>query len=453
MRESFECVADSVTAFAIFTQDRAGIVTSWNMGAERLTGYRDAEILGRISNVIFTPEDNAAGIPEAERAQAMLDGRAEDERWHLRKNGSRFWGSGLLIPLAGPDAGFVKILRDLTERHVTAKRLRENEELFRVLATNVPQLVFRTRTTGDRTWGSPQWIEFTGLDLEHSLKFGWLSAIHPDDREATVAAWSAAQEGGDYSIEHRIRRAVDGAYRWHQTRARQIESGDAVAGEMVGTSTDIHDMRNLRERQEILLAELQHRTRNLLAVVRSIAGQTLRASASLQEFDAEFGERLAALGRVQGLLARTDHQALDLGTLVEAELAAHADGRRAADKVHIEGPPAVVSAGAAQALTLALHELATNAVKYGALGQPSGQLSVTWRTEGVDAKRIVLDWRESGVVMPAGEPRRKGYGSELIERALPYQLRAHTRLQFGPDGVHCHISVPVAATGTGAGLD
>lgn len=451
MRELFECAVESATAFAIFTQDRSGIVTSWNAGAERLIGYLDVEIVGQMSDVIFTPADVAAGIPEAERAQAMREGRAEDERWHRRKDGSCFWGSGLLIPLSGSDAGFVKILRDLTERHVAEKRLRENEELFRVLATNVPQLVFRSRTTGDRTWGSPQWIEFTGLDFEHSVGFGWLNAIHPDDREATVGAWKQAQQGGNYMIEHRIRRAADGEYRWHQTRARLIEGGDPVAGEMVGTSTDIHDMRNLRDRQEILLAELQHRTRNLLAVVRSIASQTLRASTSLEEFDAEFGERLAALGRVQGLLARTDHQALDLATLVEAELAAHADYRRDMDKVSMEGPPAIVSAGAAQALTLALHELATNAVKHGALGQPSGRLSVKWYTEGVGEKRIMLDWRESGVVMPGGEPRRKGYGSELIERALPYQLKATTRLEFGPDGVHCHISVPVAASGPEAG--
>jgi len=444
---------ESATEFAIFTQDQNGIVTSWNAGAERLTGYQNAEILGRMSDAIFTPADIAAGIPHLERAQAMLEGRAEDERWHMRKDGSRFWGSGLLIPLAGSGAGFVKILRDLTERHIAEKRLRENEELFRVLATNVPQLVFRSRATGDRTWGSPQWIEFTGLDLEHSLGFGWLDAIHPDDREATVAAWSQAQQGGEYMIEHRIRRAADGDYRWHQTRAKPIDNGDPVAGEMVGTSTDIHDMRNLRDRQEVLLAELQHRTRNLLAVVRSIAAQTLRASASLQEFDAEFGERLAALGRVQGLLARTDHQALDLRALVEAELAAHADGRRETNKVTIEGPPAFVSAGAAQALTLALHELATNAVKHGALGCPSGRLSVKWYTEGENEKRIMLDWRESGVIMPPGEPRRKGYGSELIERALPYQLKAVTRLHFGPDGVHCHISVPVTATETEAGHD
>lgn len=453
MRELFECTVESANAFAIFTQDQNGIVTSWNAGAERLIGYRDADILGRMSDVVFTPADIAAGIPDAERAQAMLEGRAEDERWHMRKDGSRFWGAGLLIPLAGPDAGFVKILRDLTERYVAEKRLRENEELFRVLATNLPQLVFRSRATGDRTWGSPQWIEFTGLHLDHSLGFGWLDAIHPDDRGATIAAWEQAQQGGEYTVEHRIRRAADGDYRWHQTRARPVDNGDPVAGEMVGTSTDIHDMRSLRDRQEVLLAELQHRTRNLLAVVRSIARQTLRASASLEEFDAEFGERLAALGRVQSLLARTDHHALDLGTLVEAELAAHTDGRRDTDKVLMEGPPAVVSAGAAQALTLALHELATNAVKHGALGQESGRLSVKWHTEEADERRIVLEWRESGVAMPSGEFKRKGYGTDLIERALPYQLKATTRLQFGPDGVCCHISVPVAANGIGAGRD
>lgn len=453
IRELFECAAESSTAFAIFTQGPDGIVTSWNAGAERLTGYRGADILGRASNAIFTPADVAAGIPDAERARAMLEGRAEDERWHMRKDGSRFWGAGLLIPLAGPDAGFVRILRDLTERHVAEKRLRENEELFRMLATNVPQLVFRSRATGDRTWGSPQWIEFTGLDLEHSLGFGWLDAIHPDDRVATVAAWDQAQRGGEYTVEHRIRRAVDGDYRWHQTRARPVDNGDPVAGEMVGTSSDIHDMRSLRDRQDVLLAELQHRTRNLLAVVRSIASQTLRASASLAEFDTEFGERLAALGRVQGLLARTEHQVLDLGTLVEAELAAHIDSRRDGDKVLMDGPLAIVSAGAAQALTLALHELATNAVKHGALGQPSGRLSVKWHTEGVRERRIVLEWRESGVTMPTGELERKGYGTDLIERALPYQLKATTRLQFGPDGVHCDISVPVAANGIGAGRD
>ena len=440
----FEHIVESATVFAIFTEDADGLVTSWNVGAERLLGYAEAEILGRSADVIFTDEDRAAGKHMAERAGALAEGRADDERWHVRRDGTRFWASGQMIPLRGRD-GFVKILRDLTERHDAEEKLRRNEELFRVLATNVPQLVFRSQASGSRTWGSPQWIEFTGLDLEHSVRFGWLDAIHPDDVEATRAAWEMAMAGGDYFVEHRIWCVADREYRWHQTRARAVGGEAGASRDMVGTSTDIHDMRGLQERQRVLLAELQHRTRNLLAVVRSLAGQTMRSSASLDEFEIEFGERLSALGRVQSLLARADHQTIELRALVEAELDAHGDGRQIADRVVLDGPTVAVMATAAQALTLALHELATNAVKYGALGQAAGRLGITWRLEPAPVSRIVLDWVESGVAMPAAaSPPRKGYGSELIERALPYQLQAETRLEFGADGVRCRIAVPFA---------
>jgi two-component sensor histidine kinase len=109
----------------------------------------------------------------------------------------------------------------------------------------------------------------------------------------------------------------------------------------------------------------------------------------------------------------------------------------------MDGPAVPLPAGAAQALGLALHELATNAVKYGALAQPAGRLAITWRIEPRDGeRRAVLDWKESGVAMPpAGQQRRYGYGRELIERALPYQLGAETSLRFEPDGVRCTMSV------------
>src|SRR3954471_4989412 len=123
------------------------------------------------------------------------------------------------------------------------------------------------------------------------------------------------------------------------------------------------------------MAELQHRTRNLLAVVQSIASKTIRSSATLEAFRAEFESRLGALGRVQSLLARVDDQGVDLQTLVLAELAA-LDDTRAPDKIKVRGPRVVLPAMAAQAVGLALHELATNAVKYGALAQPSGKLMV-----------------------------------------------------------------------------
>lgn len=150
----FEHIVESATVFAIFTEDANGMVTSWNVGAERLLGHAETEIVGHSADVIFTAEDRAAGTHTAERAKARAEGRSDDERWHVRRDGARFWGSGQMIPLRRQD-GFVKILRDLTERHQAEEKLRQNEELFRVLATNLPQLVFRTQASGSRTWGSP----------------------------------------------------------------------------------------------------------------------------------------------------------------------------------------------------------------------------------------------------------------------------------------------------------
>jgi PAS domain S-box-containing protein len=444
--ELFELVVQSSSDFAIFTMDANGITTSWNLGAERLFGYAADEMLGRTGDVLFIPEDRAKGASEKERSEARANGRAADERWHERKDGSRFWASGLLMPLRGGDAGFVKITRDRTEQHQSSERLLKSEQRFRLLATSVPQLVFLTRADGDRTWASPQWIAFTGLGFEASLGLGWLEAVHADDREATQRAWQEARLKGEYYIEHRVRREGDGEYLWHQTRAKPLEGESGASSDWVGTMTDIDDLRGLQSRQTVLMAELQHRTRNLLSVVQSIANQTLRSSSTLEGFGTEFGSRLRALSRVQSLLARVEDQVIDLHALVTAELAAHSDSELTSTKIKVAGPPVALPPTAAQALGLALHELTTNAVKYGALAQPTGKLEVTWELKAKKrSAEIALEWRESGVSMPAvGSPKRRGYGSELIERALPYQLSAKTQLEFGPDGVRCAILVPIS---------
>jgi PAS domain S-box-containing protein len=445
--ELLRLLFESALDFAIFTIDPNGITTSWNPGAERLLGWDDQEIIGHSADVAFPPEQGGSRAAEEERRTALLLGRAEDERWQQRKDGSRFWASGLLMPLADRSMGFVKILRDRTAQHRSEELLRENEERFRVLATSIPQLVFRTKPSGERTWGSPQWSVFTGLSLAESLQLRWLDAVHPDDHDKTLAAWEEAPAKGEYYVEHRLRRVSDGDWRWHQTRAAPIDG--SASSEWVGTSSDIHDLRSLQDRQQVLLAELQHRTRNLLAVVQSIMRQTIRLTGSPENFGNEFESRLRALSRVQGLLARTDYQAIDLAELVWAELTAHGDGSAMPGKVRVEGSPVAVSAGSAQALALALHELATNAVKYGALAQPAGKIAVTWGiVEDGASRRIQLEWRESGVAMPeGGRPARKGYGTELIERALPYQLKTKTKLEFGPEGVLCDIVVSAGENG------
>nr|WP_295659393.1 PAS domain S-box protein [Polymorphobacter sp.] len=447
----FEIIVESATGFAIYTTDVRGDVTSWNVGAERLFGFTASEILGQTGDQLFTPEDRAMDGPEDERMRARRDGRAEDDRWHQRSDGSKFWASGLLMPLKNPADGFVKIARDRTENHLAMQLVRENEERFRVLATSIPQLVFRTLPDGDRTWGSPQWIDFTGLSLADSVGFGWLDAIHPDDLELTRDGWQEARASGEYYVEHRIRRAADGEYRWHQTRARPVSGSDTDVFDWVGTMTDIDDLRSLKDRQQVMMAELQHRTRNLLAVVQSIASQTIRNSTSVEAFGTEFASRLRALSRVQSILAIADSGEIDLRMLVTAELEAHAEQGIGGGRITIGGPAVALPTISAQAFGLALHELATNAVKYGALAQPAGKLGVSWRIDNEDTSPYVrLEWEESGVEMPPADALpRKGYGTELIERALPYQLRAKTRLEFRAGGVFCAIAVPLA-TGDGA---
>ena len=148
--ELLELIIDSATDFAIYTTDLRGIATSWNAGAERLFGFTAAEIVAHSGDAIFTPEDRARGIPDDERRNVDDHGRALDERWHQRRDGSRFWASGLLMPLRD-GTGYVKIARDRTEQYEAERREREQDERFRLLATSVPQLVFTTFTDGERT--------------------------------------------------------------------------------------------------------------------------------------------------------------------------------------------------------------------------------------------------------------------------------------------------------------
>ncbi|MBI0538173.1 PAS domain S-box protein [Roseomonas sp. KE2513] len=332
----------------------------------------------------------------------------------------------------------------MTERLMAEQRLEEEKERFRVLVEGMPQLVWRSADEGHSTWASPQWLAYTGQRQEETHGRGWLRAVHPEDRAAVVEAWHEARARGRLDVEFRLRRAADGSYRWHRTRAvplRDEASASRREGrilEWLGTSTDIDDLKRLQGQQSVLVAELQHRTRNLLGVVRSIARRSFDPSPGREEYEA----RLSALGRVQGFLSRSPTWEVALADLLDAELMAVGDGT--SERIVVSGPPLQLPGDKVQPLALALHELATNAVKHGAIGQPDGRLKVTWRLEdGRGPPLLLLDWEESGVAMPALSVERRGYGRELIEHALPYQLQARTRLEFMPDGVRCRITLPL----------
>ena len=337
---------------------------------------------------------------------------------------------------------------DVHEQRVALEALRHSEERFRTLVENMPQLVWRSLDRGEWTWSSPQWQAYAGLTNAQSLGAGWLDALHPDDRDKARKAWAVAAERGVFEAEARIGPVGGDRYRHFRTRALPVWEVDGGVRDWIGTSTDIDDIIQLQKRQSVLVAELQHRTRNLMAVVQAVTMRTLKASTSLEEFREHVDERLQALARVQGLLSRRAGVRVPFDALLRAELSAHIDldEAAAADHVTLEGPGDVaLPSSIVQTLALALHELATNAVKYGALSQPGARLHIQWQACGNGAgPTLSIDWRETGVTLPPGSLAAapgSGYGRELIERALPYQLGAQTAYAFTPDGLHCTIAV------------
>ncbi len=206
-------------------------------------------------------------------------------------------------------------------------------------------------------------------------------------------------------------------------------------------------LRETEERLKHSVAELQHRTRNLIGVVGTIADNTLRTSKTFDEFKARYHERLQALGRAQGLLSGNKEGRVTFDELLNAELAAQSIGVGKNGSVTLDGPKGIpLRSGTVQTLAMVMHELVANAVKYGALKQPNGHLTVRWHleTRGEGGKPwLHLDWKESGVEMPPS-PKATGQGRALIEQALPYQFAAYTTFSLEEDGVHCTISLPVS---------
>lgn len=222
--------------------------------------------------------------------------------------------------------------------------------------------------------------------------------------------------------------------------APYLDSDKKIEGVVV-TFLDITNVMH-DSRQRVLIGELQHRTRNLMTIVQSIARQTLGKGGSLEAFMT----RLEALNRVQSLLGAAREEHIDLRDIVRMELQAIGapDG-----KTNISGPPIALGFELVQTFGLALHELATNAAKYGALREGEGRLDVSWHLQHNEqgASWVILDWRESGVI-DMRPVSRKGFGRELIERALAFTLRAKTELSFRADGASCHIEVPLPSRTT-----
>jgi PAS domain S-box-containing protein len=328
------------------------------------------------------------------------------------------------------------IARDVAERtwaaveRAQAERfLRESEDHYRHTVELNPQVTWTALPDGALNRVAGRWEEWTGTT---GLGETWAKGLHPDDVAPSVAAWRRSVATGEpYDIEHRVK-LRDGSFRWARSRAFPRRDADGAILFWYGATEDIHERKVAEEHQRLLINELNHRVKNTLASVQAIAFQTLKGNISLAEARKRFEARLLALSRAHTLLTEQNWEGADLERVVRdstEHLAAEIE------RFEIGGDPTWLSPRAALALALALHELGTNAAKYGALSNESGRVSIRWAREN---SALLLDWKELNGP-PVTPPARRGFGSRLIERGLRSDLGGRADLVFEPDGVRCRV--------------
>jgi PAS domain S-box-containing protein len=228
--------------------------------------------------------------------------------------------------------------------------------------------------------------------------------------------------------------------RWYDLHVEPLRNETGAIVGLTCAAVDVTERKEGEAHLRLLLRELTHRSKNLLAVIQAMARQTAHHAGSVDAFLKQFAARLQALAASHDLLIRESWYGASLGELVRSQLAAYIN--RGPGQVTFEGPDVALKPEAAQNLGLALHELAINAATFGALSVPGGRVSIHWGHDGAgDDNTVALDWREQ--YGPKVKTRRKrGFGTMVIERNLARALDADVQLDFDPDGVRCHIVIP-----------
>jgi PAS domain S-box-containing protein len=258
--------------------------------------------------------------------------------------------------------------------------------------------------------------------------------MHPDDRARSSVMDLVERGEPRFQVEFRIVRP-NGELRWCYGAGIVTRDLEGKALRMTGVTLDITERKRIEERQLLLAREVDHRAKNMLAVVLSIL--RLTRAPSTREFTSAVEGRIQALAATHNLLSATRWEGANLRQIVDEEMAPY---RTQGDRVDVDGPPAMLLPATAQSVALAIHELATNAAKYGALSTEGGRLRLHWRI-GADA--LELDWLETGGP-PATQPTSLGFGLTIVRSSIEAQFRGGVQYDWRPEGLHCRLSIPHA---------
>jgi PAS domain S-box-containing protein len=427
----------------------------WDAATDRIRfSPLAAEKLGIPPDFQPSSGDIAALVPENARAEVLAAGEralktGEPYRieYPMRQpDGSLGWIVTFGQPVIARDGavtGVIGISQEITERKAAEDALSDKEESLR-LATEGAGMATWDLDLATMTghWSGTRFALF-GLPRPPGDSAGieeWLERIHPDDVGGVRAALERCFAKGDpFHAEYRIRRADTGEERWLESHGNRIAPDSGKGWRAVGISFDITQRKQWERRQRLLVNELNHRVKNTLAIIQSIAHQSFRAGGDLNAARAAFESRLSALSAAHNLLTEANWESASLRQVVTDALAAAPEPGR----ISIAGPDLALSPKTAVSLAMALHELATNALKYGALSNDAGTVTIGW---SIDEGRLRLEWREAGGP-PVKRPPRRGFGSRMIERGLAAGLAGTVTIDYAPAGLIGTVDAPLPVEG------
>lgn len=370
------------------------------------------------------------------------------------KGTMKYWDVQVL-PVAddsGQPAYLLSISKDVSELrsadveiHRLMEEARQTERRFRTLADVMPQMVWSTLPDGYHDYYNARWYEFTGMQDGTTDGEGWNALFHPDDQERAWAVWRHSLATGEtYEIEYRLRHH-SGVYRWVLGRALPLRGADGAIDRWYGTCTDIHAAKETTENLALLSQELSHRIKNIFAIVNGLIGQSARWYPECKAFASDIQQRLGALGRAHDFVRPHSEASRSIATLPTLQNLLREILRpyRAMDdhRIDITGDEVMIDDRSATPLALVLHELATNAAKYGALSTPSGRVTIDTSLIG-DACRI--RWTEAGGPPIEREPDHRGFGAKLTAVSVEGQLGGVLTRRWLPEGLDVVLECPHA---------
>jgi len=437
----FRAAVDAMQGI-LWTNSATGEMTGDQPGWAALTGQAPHEYQGLGWTRAVHPDDVEPTLQAW--SAAVAEGRPFVFEHRVRRRDG-IWREFMIRAVPAPETDgsareWVGVHTDVTEQRLVEARLRQSEAQFRAMADSAPAPVWMTTAAGGVEFANEAFAEFAGLSREDLLGDAWVTLIHPDDIPGVLAKRTEARGGLlPYSFEARFYRS-DGVYRWMLANAKPRFGPDGEFQGYLGIAMDLTETKAAEARQRLLINELNHRVKNTLASIQSIARQTLRVGETPPHVRERLIDRLLAMSTAHDVLTRENWEGAAIDEVIRQGVRPFVDEREPG-RISIRGGNLRVGPSAALSLALAIHELGTNAVKYGALSTPAGQVAIDW--DRIEDDCAVVRWKETGGP-PVKPPSRKGFGSRLLDGGLAADLGGQPRLIFAADGVEAVLPVRIA---------